>query len=151
MAKTADDDKIFNKYFSVEVKGLYGEVPGVISIDPGRVTVSVEEATQGDKPEYRTYTYGKHEYEDLTMTVQQAPGMVKLQKWFQAASQQGGAGDALRRDISIYIKARDKSTVVRTVNIFGCFPTNYSAGGHSTGSDIKTATLTCKVDRIEVA
>ena len=55
---TADDQKIFSKYFKLEVKGIYGAVPGVTSVDPGRLTVTTEEATQGDKPEYRTYTYG---------------------------------------------------------------------------------------------
>jgi hypothetical protein len=151
MAQTEDDKKIFSKYFKVEVKGMYGEVPGVVEVDCGRLTVTVEEATQGDKPEYRSYTYGSHEYEDFTMVVQQGPGNVKLQKWFKAATQQGGSGDALRRDVSLYLLARDKSTVVRTINCFGLFPVSFNAGDHSTGSDVKTATITCKVDRIEVA
>jgi hypothetical protein len=151
MAQTEDDKKIFSKYFKVEVKGMYGEVPGVVEVDAGRLTVTVEEATQGDKPEYRTYTYGSHEYEDFTMTVQQGPGMVKLQKWFDKASKVGGSGDALRRDISVYLLARDKSTVLRTINCFGCFPVSYNAGDHGLGSDIKTATITCNIDRIEVA
>jgi len=150
-AETESDKKIFSKYFKVEVKGIYGEVPGVTKIDPGRVRISIEETTQGDKPEYRTYTYGKHEYDDLTMTVQQGPGMVKLQKWADKAMKVGGQGDALRRDISIYLLARDKSTVLKTINCFGCYPVSFNAGDHSTGSDVKAITLTCNISRIEVA
>jgi phage tail-like protein len=150
-AATVYDKKLFSKYFKVEVKGMYGTVPGVVEVDAGRVTVSVEECTQGDKPEYRTYTYGAHDYEDFTMTVQQGPGMVKLQKWADKAMKVGGSGDALRRDISIYALARDKSTVLKTFNCFGCFPVGFDAGSHSTESDIKTIKLTCNIDRIEVA
>jgi hypothetical protein len=151
MAQTEDDKKIFSKYFKVEVKGMYGEVPGVTEVDAGRVTITVEECSQGDKPDYRTYTYGAHEYEDFTMTCQQGPGTVKLQKWADKAMKVGGQGDALRRDISIYLLARDKKTVLRTINCFGCFPVNFDAGSHSTASDIKTMTITCNIDRIEVA
>jgi hypothetical protein len=149
--ETPHDKKLFNKYFRVEVKGIYGKVPGVVSVDPGRVIISTEETTQGDKPEYRTYTYGSHEYEDFTMTVQQSPGMVKLQKWADKAMKMGGAGNALRRDISIYCLARDKKTVLKTINCFGCYPISMNAGDQSTGSDIKTLTITCNVSRIEVA
>lgn len=149
--ETPHDKKLFNKYFKVEVKGIYGEVPGVVAVDPGRVTVTVEETTQGDRPEYRTYTYGSHQYEPLTITLQQSPGMVKLQKWADKAMKVGGSGNALRRDISIYCLARDKSTVLRTINCFGCYPVSLNAGDHSTASDIKTIKLTCNVDRIEVA
>ena len=150
-AQTEDDKKIFSKYFKVEIKGMYGTVPGVVHVDPGRVTITTEETTQGDQPDYRAYTYGAHEYEDFTMTVQQGPGMVKLQKWADKAMKVGGQGDALRRDISIYLLARDKTTVLRTINCFGCFPVSFNAGDHSTGSDIKSIMITCSVDRIEVA
>ena len=37
-----------------------------VVIDCGRLTVTTEEATSGDQPEYRAYTYGSHEYEDYT-------------------------------------------------------------------------------------
>ena len=151
MAQTEDDKTIFSKYFKVEVKGLYGEVPGVVEVDAGRVTITIEEASQGDKPEYRTYTYGSHEYEDFTMTYQQSPKTKELQKWAKDASHKGGAGSALRRDCSIYLLARDKKTVLRTINCFGCFPVSFNAGDHGTGSDIKTATITCNINRIEVA
>lgn len=151
MASTADDQKIFSKYFKLEVKGIYGAVPGVTSVDPGRLTVTTEEATQGDKPDYRTYTYGSHEYDDMTFTVQQGPGMTKLQEWADKAMKMGGAGNALRRDLSLYLLARDKTTVLRTINMFGCYPVSCNAGDHDTGSNIKTLVFTCNVDRIEEA
>jgi hypothetical protein len=151
MAQTSDDAKIFSKYFKLEVKGIYGEVPGVTSCDPGRLTVTTEEATQGDKPEYRTYTYGSHEYDDMTFTVQTGPGMTKLQEWADKAMKMGGAGNALRRDVSLYLLSRDKNTVLRTINMFGCYPISCNAGDHDTGSAIKSIVFTCNVDRIEEA
>lgn len=149
--ETPHDKKLFNKYFRVEVNGLYAEVPEVVSADAGKVTISLEETTEGDNPEYKQYTYGEHKYEDLTLTVMQGPGTAKLQKWFEAAMKSGGGGDALRRDISIFVLARDKSTVLKTINCFGCFPVSFNAQEHSTGSDIKTITLTCNMSRVEVA
>jgi hypothetical protein len=126
-------------------------VPGVVSIDPGRVAVPAQEVVQGDRSGYRTYTYGSPRYETLTMTVLQAPGMQRLQDWFQRASQQGGAADALRRDISIYVFGRNRSTVVRTFNVFGCFPVSHTGGDQSLASEVRTVTFTCSVGRIEVA
>lgn len=149
--ETPHDKKLFNKYFKVAVQGMYDEVPGVVTMDPGRVTVSIEEATQGDMPDYRTYTYGSHEYDDLTLTVQTGPGMVKLQKWADKAMKVGGQGDALRRDISLYLLARDKSTVLKTINCFGAFPVDFRAHRQTGGGDIKAVTLVCNIDRIEVA
>jgi len=149
--ETPHDKKLFNKYFRVEVKGIYSQVPGVVSIDPGRVTISTEETTQGDQPEYRTYTYGSHEYDDLTMTFLVGPGTTKLRRWASRSMKKGGGGKMLRRDISIYCLARDKDTVLKTINCFGCYPISLNAGDQSTGSDIKTITLTCNVSRIEVA
>jgi len=147
----SSSQRAFSKYFKVGIQGMYGEVPGVTEVDPGRLKVKINEASQGDQPDYRTYTYGSHEYEDFTMTVQQGPGMIRIQKWADKAMKMGGSGDALRRDISIHLLARDKKTVLRTINCFGCYPVNFGAGDHSTGSDIKALTLTCNIDRIEVA
>jgi hypothetical protein len=151
MAQTEDDKKLYSKYFKVEIAGMYADVPGVVEVDAGRVTITPEECTQGDKPEYRTYGYGHHEYEDLTLTVQQDPKMVKIQKWADSAMKRGGAGDSLRKEISIHILARDKKTPMRSINCFGCFPVSFNAGSHSTGSDVKTMVLTCNVNRIEVS
>lgn len=142
---------VSSKYFRVEIKGMYGKVPGVVSADPGKVTVKVKESTQGDKPDYREYTYGSHDYDDLTLTVMTGPGNVKLQKWAEKAMKSGGRGSALRRDISMYLLARDKSTVLRTINCFGCYPISMNAGDYGTGSDVKTITFSCNVSRIEVA
>ncbi len=146
------DNTIFNKYFYVEVKGMYDKVPGVTSFDPGKVTHNVQPADRGDKAEYKLWCHGDHEYQDATLTVMQAPGMVKLQKWVDKAMKMGGTGDALRRDLSCYLLARDKSTVLKTVNMFGCYPVDFDAGDQGAGqSDLKTITISLNVDRIEVA
>ncbi len=141
----SDADTISGKYFKVEVPGMYGEVPDVMELDPGRLKVDVVGTSWPTFP-VRTYSYGSHEYEDFTMRVRRGPGNVKLQKWFEAVTQQGGSGDALRRDIVVRMLAGDSQTVVRTVRCFGALPTSYNAG-----SSFDLATLTCQVNRIEVA
>lgn len=150
-AMTAGDAKIFSKYFKLEVKGIYGAVPGVTSVDPGRLTVTTEEATQGDKPDYRTYTYGSHEYDDMTFTVQQGPGMQKLQEWADKAINERAPKESVKRDVSLHLLAPDRERVLRTINMFGCYPASCNAGDHDAGSNIKTLVFTCNVDRIEEA
>ncbi len=152
-ASTKDDAKIFSKYFKFEVKGISGNVPGVTSVDIGRLIITVEEATQGDKPEYRTYTYGSHEYDDMTFVVQQGndPESKQLTKWLKDATQNGGGGSVLRRDCSLYYLARDKQTVLRVINLFQCYPVSVNEGDHDIGSNVKTMTVTLSVARIEEA
>jgi hypothetical protein len=150
-AKHPGGAKIANTHFRVSVKGLYGKVPGVTRFDPGKVSIKVQEASDGDRPDYREYTYGSHEYEDLSFSFNQGPGNVKLEEWAKEAMKAGGSGTSLRRDISLTLLARDKSTVLRTINCFGCYPISLNAGDHGTGSDVKTITLSCNVSRIEVA
>jgi hypothetical protein len=150
MAQTEDDKKILSSNFKVEVKGI-GFIEGVTEVDAGRVTVAICECSQGDQPEYRTYTYGDPAFEALTMTVQQGPGTVALQNWHDGVGKKGADKGTLRRDISIYLMARDGSTVLRTINCHECFPTQFSAGGHSTGSDVKCMTLTSKIAYVTVA
>lgn len=149
MAKTKDDDKILSQHFRVEIKGI-GDQPNVRSGDFGKVTIEAVESTQGDEPEHRTYCYGKHTYEDLNMTLQQGPENKPLFDWFTQATQRGGEGGALRRDISVFLYARDKSTILRTYHAKECFPTSLDSGDHSTASEAKTLTLVCKVGYVEV-
>ena len=131
-----------NRGFKVEIKGLYKSVPNVVSFDPGGIVF---------KPSAKGWVHGDHEYQDATLTVQQGPGMVKQQEWADKAMKMGGAGDALRRDISCYLLARDKSSTVRTVNLFGCYPVDFDAGDQGAGnSELKTITISLNVDRIEV-
>lgn len=140
-----------NRYFKFEVKGIYSEVPGCTTMNGGELTITVEESTKGDRPDYREYTYGSHEYGDLTLTVQTAPGMVKLQEWADKAMKVGGSGNALRRDCSLYLLARDKSTVLRTINFFGCYPVNESTTTiqSTKGKQQSFTHFTLNVDRIE--
>jgi hypothetical protein len=151
MAEALQDKNILNKYFYVEVKGMYDKVPGCKGFEPGMVTHNPQKADRGDKAEYTLWCHGDHEYADASITVQQAPGMVKLQKWVDKAMKMGGVGDALRRDISCYFLARDKSTVLKTVNLFGCYPVDFDAGDQGAGqSELKCITISLNVDRIEV-
>ncbi len=148
-AQTASDKLINGKYFEFEVKGIYGKVPGCIGVSGGDVSVTVEESTQGDRPDYREYTYGDHNFDDLSFQVQTGPGMVKLQKWADKAMKSGGAGDALRRDCTLTLLARDRTTPLYKVSYYGCFPISSDEGGAGTDSDVKTITITCNVDRVE--
>lgn len=151
-AQTASDQLIFNKYFKVEINGIYDSVPGVTAVDPGGVKVALVETTDEKSP-HRTYTYGSHEYEDCTLTVQQGPGMVKLQEWADKAMKSGGTGDALRRDITINVYSRDKKTILKSITAFGCLPVAVHTGDGTKKIQTKkkTFTFTLNVDRIEVA
>jgi hypothetical protein len=150
MAQTPADKLILSKYFAVDIAGMYTPVPNVVEVDAGRVTIDVQECTQGDMPDYRTYAYGGIVYDDLTLVIQQDPKTIKIKKWAKDAMTSGGGGDTLRKDISIHLQTRNKKTI-RTINCYQCFPKQFNMGGQSTGSDVKTATLTCHVSRIEVA
>jgi phage tail-like protein len=145
-----DDQKVLNRYFRVDIKGIDGDVPGVTECDAGRVNMQIIESTSGDKANYRTHTYGDVSYEELTMVVQQSPENTKIQEWCDAAMETGGQNSALRRDISIYIMGRDKKKIVRTINAFGCMPIDFSSGDQSLSSEVKTVTLTCAPQRVEV-
>lgn len=47
-------------------------------IDCGRLTITTEEATQGDAPEYQEYTYGSHDYENYTITAYYPSGQKRV-------------------------------------------------------------------------
>ena len=55
-----------------------------------------------------------------------------------------------KRDISFFIRDANYRAK-RVINCFGCSPISFDAGSHSTGSEVKTMTMTCNVSRIEVA
>lgn len=150
MAQTDDDVKILTQHFMAEITGLMPEVNNLVSMDVGKYNQNVCEASEGGKPEYRTYTYSTHEFEDLTMTLQQGPENKKIAEWVRKATESGGGGDALRRDVSLFVYGRDKSSILRTYHAKECFPVSLQLGDHGLGSDAKTETLTCKVGYIEV-
>ena len=47
-------------------------------VDSGRLTVTTEQATEGDPPEYREYEYGSKEYEDYTFTAYWPSGQKRI-------------------------------------------------------------------------
>ena len=49
------------------------------------------------------------------------------------------------------IRRNKMGKVTQAINCFGCFPVKFDAGSHSTSSDIKCITITCNIERIEVA
>lgn len=129
-AQPNHDKKISSRYFEVEIKGMYSKVPGVVEADPSSVTVTVEEATQGDKPEHRSY--GQPSYGNVTLTVLAAPGTAKLLQWAEQAVKLGADGDEetlakLRRDVTVNFLAKDKKTIVRSVRHVGCAPVSATA------------------------
>ncbi|MCO4764336.1 MAG: phage tail protein [Myxococcales bacterium] len=136
-------------YFQFEVKGIYGPVPGCTSVSGGDLTLTIEETTDGDKPDYREYTYGSHDYEDLTLTVTPAPDNVKLLKWATEAIKSGETDKGLYRDCALHLLARDKSTVMRSVNYFGVYPLSMTAATSDAGGELKTIVISCSVDRVD--
>jgi hypothetical protein len=149
MAKTQSDQLIFGKYFKFEVKGIYNEVPGCVSVSGCELYVDIEDAPPSDRHDYREYNYGSHQYGDLNFTVKVGPDMDKLRKWSDKAKAGDGINDDLRFDCSLYLLARDKSTVLRTISYFGCYPINYEADERLAAAGIKAITFTCSVERVE--
>jgi len=133
--------------FRFAIHGLTDNLPGLLALSGGKLTMGVRTNPRGAPGSQLAYNGAQ--WDDLTFTVQQGPGMIKMQEWVDAAMKAVGCGNALRRDCSLYLLARDKASVMRTINYFGCYPTNCNAGDHSTSSEIKTMTFTCNVDRIE--
>jgi len=63
--------------------GVFTVIAGYIALEPvvvdcGRLTVTSEETTSGDIPEYRTYEYGSREYEDWTIKAIWPSGQYKI-------------------------------------------------------------------------
>jgi uncharacterized repeat protein (TIGR02543 family) len=48
-----------------------------IIVEDGRLTVTTEETTEGETPEYRTYTFGSHAYEEFVINVHYPSGRTK--------------------------------------------------------------------------
>lgn len=46
-------------------------------VDCGRLTVTTEEATQGDNPEYKPYEYGSHDYENYSIIAHYPSGLTR--------------------------------------------------------------------------
>lgn len=133
--------------FRLAIRGLSNNIAGLRKVSGGKLTMGINvnpRSAPGSQ-----LSYGEPIWSDIQLTVQTGPGMTKLQEWADKAMKTGGGGSALRRDCSLYLLARDKSSVLRTINYFGCYPINMNAGDQSTGSDVKSITFTCNVDRIE--
>ena len=146
-AQQVPSEQIFARNFRVVIRGMYGQVPGVVKIDPGRVTVGIQEASQGDQPEY---AHGSHSYDQLTMTFMKGTGAAKLERWAARAIKRGGSGKSLRRDISIHMLAPDRKTVLRRINCYECLPVRANTAPLRRGSRAKAVTLRFTLNRIKV-
>lgn len=149
MASTKDDVKVTAQKFHIEIKGLFDKVPNTTQGDPGGIRGQVNESTQGDNPEYRTFNYGNTEYDECRIVMQQNPGVKKLQEWVEKAQEQGGGGDAIRRDVSFYVYARNGKDIARVYDLHDCFPQALETGDQSTASEVKSVTLVLKVGWLE--
>ncbi len=141
-AQTESDQMIFSKYFELEVVGIYQSVPGAVSVFPGTVYWSSEEATRGDKPDWREYTWSFDRFEDWTIEVQQGPGMINLQKYADDALKEG----AQSRTFSVRFLARDKSTVLGSMHALGTPVEVMEAGDPD--SQVKRIQYTIEVENL---
>ena len=141
-AQTESDQMIFSKYFEVEVVGIYQRVPGAVSVNPGTVHWSIEEATMGDRPDWREYTSSFDRFDEWTIEVMQGPDMVNLQRYADDALR----GAAHSRTFSVRFLARDKSTVLGSMHALGT-PIEAMAGD-DTDSQVKRIQYTIEVENL---
>ena len=133
---------IVSKYFELEVVGIYQKVPGAVSVVPGAVYWSSEEATRGDKPDMRDYTWSFDRFDDWTIEVMQGPDMVNLQRYADDVLR----GAAHSRTFSVRFLARDKSTVLGSMHALGT-PIEAMAGD-DTDSQVKRIQYTIEVENL---
>ena len=130
---------------SLQILGFMDElIPGLMSVELGGVTISIEETTQGDQPEFRTYTYGSAEYSDIVLTIMSGPATVALADWFDDTQRSGGTGDALRRDAILTFGDQSGEPGVQFA-AQGCLPVALE----STDSRLERHRLTLRPQRIE--
>ena len=142
---SADADSAPQGPANVQILGFMNElIPGVVGIELGGVTISIEETTQGDQPEFRTYTYGSAEYSDIVLTIMSGPATVALADWFDDAQSSGGTTDALRRDVVLTFGDRSGEPGVQFA-AQGCLPVALE----STDSRPERHRLTLRPQRIE--
>ena len=140
-AQTQSDQYIFSKYFKLEVAGIHQEVPGAVSVVPGTVFWSVEEATRGDKPDMREYTGSFDRFDDWTIEVNMGADMV-LQKYVDDALK----GRDHSRTFSVRFLARDKSTVLGSMHALGTPVEVMEAGAPD--SQVKRIQYTIEVENL---
>jgi len=153
-AEAAAKPMSFTGDMQVEIKGLCPAVAGVQVVQVGGSKFEKPKARRTIDRTYRPWPTraGGDEDRKFFLVVPDVPANAAVLRWAKSAVAAGPTGKArLQRNISVSLLARDKKTVLRTINCFGCFPVSCDGGDQSTGSDIKTLTLTCTVDRIEVA
>ena len=141
-AQTESDQLIFSKYFELEVVGIYQKVPGAVSVLPGTVYWSIEEATRGDRPDMREYIGSFDRFDDWTIEVMQGPDMMNLQKYVDDALK----GGAHSRTFSVRFLARDKSTVLGSMHALGT-PIEVIASDNL-GSQVKRIQFTIEVENL---
>ena len=145
---TANDQKLRNDQFIVEIQGLHGRVPGVLRMGGGKLKVSIQEVPREDASGHKNQVYGSHTYDDLSITVKQGPGSKKLEEWAKRASPTDISG-IFRRTISVHYLSRDRRTVLKTIKYIGCLPVSLTKREHSTASDEKSLTINYNIRRIE--
>ena len=141
-AQTASDQIILAKFFELEVVGIYQSVPGAVSVLPGTVYWSIEEATRGDKSDLREYTWSFDRFDDWTIEIMLGPDMVNLQKYADDVLR----GRAHSRTFSVRFLARDKSTVLGSMHALGTPVEVMEAGDPD--SQVKKIQYTIEVENL---
>ena len=138
--------QISNRYFKVEVKGTYGEVPDVLYVDFGALTVpAVPDTPAGNAGGQKSYRYGTPEPLEITMVYHPAPGNVKIQAWGNPASTKR---NPLRRDVIVYLLDKSKTNVLATYSLPECLPISLESGNQFIATDVPTMTLRLQANKI---
>jgi hypothetical protein len=142
MATIASDEKIGTQMFSVEIVGLMGEVPNVVSFDMGQASCDMVESTQGDSKN-REFNAAKVTYQDAVLTLFKNKASKDISKWFEECKTK-----KTPRDITLVVKTRDGKGEAYRCTGEKCWPKQVDSGNTSTDSGIPTVTATFRVGRV---
>lgn len=142
MATTPSDEKVGTQMFSVEIVGLMGQVPNVVSFDMGQASCDLVESTEGNS-KHREYNASKVTYQDAVLVMYKNKESKKIQDWFNESRTK-----KTPRDITLVVKARNGKDEAYRVTGEKCWPKSVDAGNTSTDSGIPTVTCTFRVGRV---
>jgi len=104
------DAKLFNKYFTVEIKGI-GKIKGVTQVDCGRVKPADDPVVDC---EHKTYSYAPEDYRNFCMMFPMQDFLLPMKKWYEGAGSSIPSGSTFD---AIIIQPATESVEAECTNI----------------------------------
>ena len=134
--------------FKVDITGCTSSADCVTAeVDP--IEIEMHDVTQSNDPTWRQFTNGAVRYGEGRFTFRVSDS--NFNKDLSAWQKDTGAGKNIRKNVTITIFKKDRSTVARTYNLIECFPLSFSGGDFTTGAESNLAELRVCPTRVELA